>query len=183
MKNNEDYSAYVGIGHNQQDQLLEVTRLAEAAFEAKKKLEQVEEQLKVAKEEYKQVAEKQLPELMDALGLKTFKTSSGISVEVAEKIRTSLPPENRIKAFNWLEENGYGGMIKSTVVVAFKREEIEKAKELANELRIDQYIANVERKIEPMTLTSFIKEQLTQGKDIPLDIFGVYRQRIADVEI
>ena len=43
--------------------------------------------------------------------------------------------------------------------------------------------ANLERKVEPMTLQAFIKEHLAAGKDIPLDIFGVYRQRIAKVEV
>lgn len=181
---NYDYSAYVGVGHNgAPEELLEVTKLAEATLAAQTKVEKLEGDLKTATQDYRSLAEKKLPEAMELLGMSSFTTTSDISIEVSEKIRASLAPENRPKAFTWLEENGYGGIIKSEVVVVFKRHQIDEAKKFADELRQKGYLANLERKIEPSTLTAFIKENLAQGKDIPLDIFGVFRQRIAKVEV
>ncbi len=179
-----DYTDYVGVGHNSApDDLLEITKLAEAQFEAQKKVDKLTEELKDATTALRNIAEKQLPEAMDALGVTIFTTTSGIAVKVSEKIRASLAPEHRPAGFAWLEENGYGAIIKSEVVVAFSRNEIEDAKQLVDALRVSRRLANLERKVEPSTLTAFIKEQLAQGKDIPLNIFGVYRQRVAKVEV
>jgi hypothetical protein len=184
MKQDDDYSAFVGIGHNQPSELLEIAKLAEKQHAAQEKVEKLEEELKDAKEELRNLAERALPNKMDELGISEYTTTSGVRVEVGEKIRATLSPENRPKGFTWLEENGYGGMIKSEVVVAFGRNEIEEANALVDELRSDhQRLANLERKVEPSTLTAFIKEQLRQGRDIPLDVFGVFRQRIAKVEV
>lgn len=178
-----DYSEYADVGHNHPDDLHELTKLAEAQRAAEASVEKLEEELKSAKEVLKNIAEKQLPQKMEEVGLTTFETSSGISVEISEKIRASLAPENRPKAYAWLEENGFGGMIKSNVVVNFGRNEITEAATLVEQLRLSNRLANLERKVEPMTLTAFVSEQLTQGKDIPLDIFGVFRQRIAKIEV
>lgn len=176
-----DYSAY--IGHNQFKDLPEIIQLAEAQHEAQKKVDRLESDLKTAKEELRHISEKRLPEVMDNLGLTTYSTKSGISVEVVEKIRASLPVENRSKAYAWLEDNNFGGMIKSSVIVSFKRDQLEEANKLVKELVSAHRPASLERKVEAPTLTAFVKEQLSQGKDIPLDIFGVFRQRESVVEI
>ncbi len=167
-----DYSAY--IGHNSANDLTEVAILAEAAHSAQVMVERLEDELKSAQTRLKEIVEKKLPEKMEELGLATYSTTTGIHVTVAEKIRASLAVENRPKGYAWLEENGYGGMIKSNVVVLFKRDELEKANDLINRLSAKGWLANLERKVEPMTLTAFVKEQLTQGKDIPLDVFGLF---------
>lgn len=181
---NFDYSEYVGVGHNKPTDVPEITKLAEKQHAAQIKVDKIEAELKTANEELKELCEKLLPDAMDRAGLTTYGTTTGISVEVQEKIRASLAVENRPKGFAWLEENGFGGIIKSNVVVAFKRDELEEATELVDRIRSEeQRPANLDRKVEPATLTAFVKEQLEQGKELPLDIFGVFRQRIAKVEI
>ncbi len=183
MTDPNDYSAYMGMGHNRPDDLSEVARLAEAQHAAQQRVELLELQLKQAVEALKDISEKKLPAKMDELGLANYKTTTGITVEVSEKIRASLSVENRPKGFSWLENNKFGGMIKSTVVVPFPRDKLEDANKLVDKLRIEGKLANLERKVEASTLTAFVKEQLTQGKDIPLDVFGVFRQRVATVEV
>ena len=182
MDNNFDYSTYVGVGHNSADELSNVARLAEAQNKAQENVNRLEEELKAAKEELRKYAEKLLPEEMEKLGLSTYNTTSGISVSVKEQIRATLSPENRPKGFAWLEEHGFGGLIKSNVVVPFKRNEIEEANKLVEKLGEEGKLANLERKVEAQTLMAFVREQLAQGKDIPIDVFGVFRQRIAKVE-
>lgn len=174
-----DYSQYIGVGHNNSP---EITLLAETQLKLQEKVEKLEEDLKKAKENLREYSEKLLPEKMEELGFTEFTTSSGISVQVKEVIRASLSVENRPKGHRWLEENGFGGIIKSTVIVPYNRDEIQQANALVEELKLRQRLAGLERKVEPMTLVAFIKEQLAQGKDIPLDIFGVLRQRVAKIE-
>lgn len=179
----EDYSGYVNPGHNRPQSIEEVTKLAEKQVEAQDKVEFLTGQLSEAKEELRKIAEEFLPEKMEELGLNTFSTSDGKHrVEIVEKVRGSLPVENRPKGMLWLEANGFSGMIKSKVIVEFPRDQLPEANKLVEELRLQDKTAVVERKIEPQTLDAFIREQLSQGKEIPLNIFGVYRQRIAKVE-
>lgn len=183
VESNYDYSAFMGVGHNSENELTEVSRLADAQYMAEQKVEQIEEDLKKAKEELRVIAEKKLPEKMELLGLTTFSTRKGVHVKISEKIRASLAVENRPKGFAWLEENGFGGMIKSQVVVPYKRDKLDEANKFVDSLRTEGRVANLERKVEPATLTAFVKEQLAQGKELPLEVFGVFRQRIAKVEV
>lgn len=180
-----DYSDYAApLGHNRPEDITELSKLAEAQHKAELKIETLENGLKLAKEELAEIAEKILPEKMDSLGVSTFETSSGVKIRIKEKIRASLAVENRLRGHEWLEQHGCGGMIKSMVVVPFGRDEIAIAHELVEKLKQQHgRLANLERKIEPMTLLAFVREQLAQGKDIPLDIFSVHRQRISEVKI
>lgn len=182
-KKDYDYSAFVGVGHNSENELSEVAQLAEAQYAAECKVEEIESALDKAKEELRVIAEKKLPEKMELLGLTTFSTSNGVHVKISEKIRASLAVENRPKGFDWLEKNGFGGMIKSQVIIPYKRDQLEEANEFVDGLRKGGKLANLERKVEPATLTAFVKEQLTKGEDLPLEVFGVFRQRIAKVEV
>lgn len=178
-----DYSAFVGIGHNQPGELLEIAKLAEAQHAAQQRVDLLEINLKDAKEELRKLAEQQLPEAMENAGISEYTTTTGISVEVKEKVRGSLPAENKAKGFAWLEEKGFGGLIESKVVVPFGRDELSEANALCERLQKECRIAVVDRSVHHARLDGFIREQLTQGKDIPLDIFGVYRQRVAKVEV
>lgn len=182
MKKNDDYSAFMGMGHNRPDDMSEVARLAEETYEAQKKVEKIQEELDAAKLVLRNYSEKLLPEKMEELGLNTYETTTGIHVRVKEEIRGGLPSENRVKGHEWLEKNGYGGIIKSRVVVPFKRDELTKANEFVEKLQSENMIAGLEREVHAQTLLAFIKEQLAQGNDIPLDIFKVYRQRVAKVD-
>lgn len=178
-----DYSAFVGVGHNSVNELSEIALLAEAQFAAQQLVDKLELDLKAAENALKEISEKKLPEKMDALGLSTYSTTSGINVKVSEKIRASLAVENRAKGYAWLEANGFGGIIKSAVMVAYRKDQLNEANEFVEDLRKQGKVVNLERKVEPSTLTAFVKERLTNGEELPLEVFGVFRQRIAKVEI
>ncbi len=180
----DDYSAYVGMGHNNPPQdMSEITKLAERQWEAQKKFDQLEKDLEAAKNELERLSEVLVPDKMEELGLEEITTSSGIMVSVSEKVRGGLLKENRPKGFAWLEENGHGAIIKSEVVVSFGRKELQDANKLVEELRKDKKLASLEREVHHSTLDAFIREQLEKGKKIPLDIFSVMRQRISQVKI
>jgi hypothetical protein len=178
-----DYSAFIGMGHNQPSELLEITKLADAQYAAQTKVDKLEEDLKGAKEDLRILAEQKLPEAMENAGISEYTTVDGVHVEVKEKVRGSLPAENKAKGYQWCENAGFAGLIESKVVAPFGREELEEANLLVQELQQKGRIAVLERSIHHSRLDAFIREQLAQGKDIPLDIFNVYRQRVAKVEV
>lgn len=179
-----DYSAYASIGDNSLDKeaILDITKLAKKQNTIETEIEILEEKIKEKKEELKEISESFLPEKMESLGLSTFRTIEGLVVKVKDKIRASLNVDNRPKGYDWLEKNGHEGMIKTHVFVPYKKGEVKEAYELIEKLQKEMgRIAKIERKVEFQTLQAFIKEQLAQGKDVPLDIFGVYRQRVSEV--
>lgn len=185
MTNTEnEYADCAPVGHNKNpDDLSEIAKLAEEQLAVEQEIDDLEDKVVDAKKRLKVISELKIPEKMDALGLSKYETTSGIHVSVKEDIRGTLPAEKRPQGFAWMEANGAGALIKSNVVVPYGRNEIDKAGQLVETLQAEGRLANLDRKVEAMTLTSFIKEQLTAGKDIPLDIFSVYRQRVAKVKV
>jgi hypothetical protein len=178
----DDYSAFMG-GHNSQAAIEEITLLAQRQLGLELKVEQVEEQLKAAKNELREISEKILPEKMDQLGLPEFRTKDGIFVKIKEEIKASVSVERRNPVNDWLDKNGFGGLIKSEVVTAFGRDEIEEAKKLVDKLKAEGKISELERTVNFQTLQFFVREQLAKGADLPLDLFGVQRMRISKIKV
>lgn len=73
----------------------------------------------------------------------------------------------------WLDDNNLGGVIKNEVVVSFDRGDNEKAKELMLELQEKQLDCLKEESVHPMTLKATLKEALSQGLNVPFDLFSV----------
>ena len=146
---------------------------------AAREVEQAEVNLKRAQENHRDICERQIPELMDSIGLAEFKTVDGMHIEIQRKIRASVPASRRAEAYDWLEKHGYGAMIKRTVSVAFNKDEESAAEELENSLAGQFAGVRKDMKVEPSTLSAFVREQLEAGSDLPLDLFGVYEQRVA----
>jgi len=134
--------------------------------------------LKKAQEKQRQLDEFDIPAYMDSLGLSQFKNTAGVEIEVESKIRASIG-NRKIEAFKWLLDNKHGGMIKRSVVVAFNVKQGKDAEKLLNELRKRKVGVAVkqELKVEPATLTSFVRRELEAGREIPREVFGVYEQR------
>lgn len=179
-----DYSAYANIGHNSAQSLkAEIVELAQEQLKAERKIEKIEEDLKAAKEDLRIISEDKLPEAMDNLGIPEFTTADGIKIQIKETVRASISIERRPQATQWLEDNNYGGLLKTEVVTAFGRDELEAARKLETILRNQGMLTNLERTVHSSTLASFVREQLANGKDIPLDLFGVLRTRASKIKV
>lgn len=140
-----------------------------------------ETRLATAQENLKSVSEHQIPAQLELMGLKEFVDSEGRKVKVVTKIRVSLPEAKKPAAFAWLQDNGHGGLIKRTVTVAFNRDQQAAATELA--VSLQGKFAGVKQalKVEPATLSAFIKGQLEDGADFPEDVFKVFEQKTTKI--
>lgn len=123
------------------------------------------------------LAEKQIPDLMEELRMAKFTLVNGAEVEVTSKVRHGITVANRPKAFKWLDDNGHSGLIKRTIAVAFNREEQGMASALLMDLSSRGMDCRQEQKVEPATMGKFVSEMVKAGKSIPLDLFGAYEQR------
>ncbi len=163
------------------DGLAKLSQLAVDLNAAELEAARIGEELKRANERVKDLAERDIPELMDSLGMAEFRTTAGFKIKVTKTIRASIPEAQRDAAMAWLDDNGHGGLIKRSIVVSFDRGDIEKAKKLQEQLEKKFENVRSDTKVEPSTLRAFIGEQLEKGENIPLPLFGAWEQRIAKI--
>lgn len=150
-------------------------------------VKEVEEALKLAKEQKNQIQLELLPTAMAEARRKKIEYSDGsvlslrpfleASIPSASAIKDAEPEEQeelvrrRLSALNWLRDNLGSAIIKNELVI-----EIPKGKDnIVSELTAlcDRLELNYVRgeAVHPMTLKSFLKEKLRMGAQIPLDIF------------
>ena len=153
-------------------QMIEVLMKREAAVTA------ADAALKEAKAEYNKIAMEDMPELMIELGIVGLELDDGRKARLNEEISTAITAKNAQKAFNWLRENNFGGLIKAKVEI--EEDDIPKEKygeDVLGKFAIE-HNGHVIEKIHPGTLKSFIKEQMEVGADIPLELFSVHAYKV-----
>lgn len=162
-------------------ELTQLQQLAERQASAAARVAELEAKLNKAREELRDLAERQVPELMDQIGMTEFKTATGLQINIVETIRASIPKARAPLAFAWLKDHGHAALIKRVVKVAFGRGEDEKAEALRDELK-GEYEVEDDASVHPSTLAAFVREKLRDGEEIPLDLFGVHRQRESKIK-
>jgi hypothetical protein len=179
-----DYSEYTQQ-ERPQSQLKVLSDLAEEQRRIEKEIANTEEVLKKLNEALQAVSEVRLPEMMEDLNLKEFKTRSGLVVTLGENIFASISKDNAPLAFDWLDDNGFSKLIKRAFIVKFGKEEEKWANKFAADLRRRKKPVNVEEKkeVHHSTLKAFVKEELTNGRDVPTELFGVHRQMVTKVTV
>lgn len=177
-----DYSDYQEE-NSSEDALARLSKMADEQAVAEADVVKAEEALKEAQAKLKDLAEVKIPALMDEVGLKDFKTASGLKVKLDEKMHASIPKEKAISAFSWLEEHEHGDLIKRKFIIEFGRDEEEEAKVFKDKIEALNLPLDVEEKkeVHHTTLSAFVKEQLEAGVDIPLDLFGAFWRRKAKI--
>lgn len=183
MNQQEDFGAYADYAQARDDgnALAELSLLADRQAEAALRVAELEKQLEEARDRLRDISERQLPEKMDELGMEEFKTRSGLKIKIKETIRGSIPKARQSEAYRWLRDNGFGGLIKREVKIPFGMGEDEKAQSLLSSLG-EEYDYDDKTSVHPSTLQAFLREQLSEGANIDLEMFGAYRQRTSVIE-
>lgn len=129
--------------------------------------------LKAKKESLRQQNEL-IVQLMEERGVRSIKMKDGQSVDIKPFYTGSITKEKQDEAFAWLRDHGYDDIIKNQVVVKFGRAEDDKANQMYTDLANKGFDTDRSVKVEPMTLKGFIREMLENGKELPMETFGVY---------
>lgn len=177
---NSSYLDYIQP-NSEGGELSQLRELAEQQAAAAAEVSRLEAELNKAREAYRDLAERQVPELMDQIGIPEFRTNSGLKIKIDETIRASIPKAKAPLAFAWLKANGHGSLIKRVVQVAFGKGEDERAEELRERLAGEEFPVEDNASVHPSTLAAFVREKLRDGEEIPLDLFGVHRQRVSKI--
>lgn len=151
-----------------------VSTLANKQLQLAQELVALEEAVKAKKEEFRLTSEQELPEAMQTAGLTEIVLSTGEKISVTEFYNAHISKANQELAYQWLVENGHEGLIKNEVSLKFGREEGQVVDETVMALKSRGLSPEVKQSVHPSTLKAFVKEQLTSGKDIPTEPFGIY---------
>lgn len=166
------------------DQLSEVATLAQAWIKASAAVDAAELALSKAKARLERIETVDLPEAIRETGLSELKLATGEKVKVADDVSCSITAAKAEQALAWLTGHGFGGLIKSVVTTAFASGDIGKAQKLVAMLSKRKGIeVEFKRTVHPGTLKAFIKEQLREKKELPMDIFSATSYSRATVKL
>lgn len=174
--------AEVPVGDNL---LRQISDTADYQRRLEAEIEEMELELKKKREEHRRVSQNVLPELMDNASQRKLETTDGIEINVSEKVRAHIPKDRKTEAHKYLEDNGHGSLIKRQFVIDFDRDEEAWARKFEADLKKRKKQLRVARtdQVHPQTLEKFVRTALDEGRDIPLDLFGVHRQRFTKVKL
>lgn len=152
--------------------LSEMAELARALLDADKDVERVEGDLKDAKERARVLREETIPAAMQEMGLEEVKLETGQKISIKQDVYASIPAASKGAAYDWLNEHGFGGLIKVEVSATFAKGEQDAALELHKQLLAQGLQPDLDQSVHAQTLKAFLREQIAAGTNVPLDLFG-----------
>ena len=164
-----------------------LNQLAKELKEAEKAVEQKEKELAEAKEFFRDLSEKRVPEAADGV-TGQIKLESGEVLEIKEHIRASIAGAKRIPAIKWLDENGFGNIVKRKIIIELGKDDDRRAKLILQSLKEimdvtgEKFVIKQDYSVHPQTLVAWVKEMMAEGIEIPVEVFGIFRQTIAKVK-
>ena len=152
----------------------ELSELCTRLLELQKQITKCEDNIKNLRNEERLLSENEIPNLMQQSGISSLKLTDGSSVEVKPFYAAKIPVSKTDEAFDWLSSHGYGDLIKNQVSLTFGKSEDNVANSLVEDLKSKGHNVSQKKKVEPMTLKAFVREQIQNGQKLPMDLFGVY---------
>jgi hypothetical protein len=143
-------------------------------LELQTQMQKCEEHLKSLHEEERLLSEQEIPNLMQKAGISMLKLADGSSVEIKPFYAAKIPVSKTDEAFKWLRDKGFGDIIKNNVTVTFGKAQDNAARVIYEDLKSAGHNVIQKEKVESSTLKAFVREQIENGKDVPMDLFGVY---------
>ena len=149
------------------DQVIKLRSLEDEIVEEEKKIKELKRKSELLSGEV-------IPTMMQEMNISTLKLADGSAVEVKPIYGASIPKAKQEEAFKWLRDNGLGDLIKNQIIVAFGRNEDNKAMAYATLAQGQGYEPVQKLKVEPMTLKALVRERLESGKEMPTELFNVF---------
>tara|TARA_R110001599_G_scaffold9985_5_gene49324 strand:- start:436 stop:999 length:564 start_codon:yes stop_codon:yes gene_type:complete len=144
-------------------------------------IEDAESHLKTLKQEKHKLSVENIPALMDEMGVERLDVD-GMTVERKMIVAASIPVANKDEAFQWLRSNGLDDIIKNDVTCTFGKGEDNIAGDVIGLLQERGFDPKTKTHVHPSTLKAFIKERITDGKPINLDLFGAFISNTAVIK-
>jgi len=156
------------------DLLKSITEIARKLRRAQLDLVKHEQKVAELKGEIQRYEEKELLGLMEEAGMETFTLKGGFMVEVKSETYANISKERAPKAFAWLREHKFGGLIKGKVATSFGKGQDKQVKALVAAAKKLGFLLDVKEEVHPQTLRAWAREQLEQGAKVDETLFGIH---------
>ncbi len=143
-------------------------------------IEDADNHLKALKQEKHKLSVENIPALMDEMGVERLDVD-GVTVERKMIVSASIPAARKDEAFSWLRDNGLDDIIKNDVTCSFGKGEDNVAGDVVGLLQERGFDPKTKTHVHPSTLKAFVKERITDGKPIDLDMFGAFISNAAQI--
>jgi hypothetical protein len=180
VNNDFDFSAYQ---QEPKDDLLK--KIVDGAKKQKELVDNVAKAQTALKDAQKALLNQEqfvMPELMQKATLPRLE-SGNMQIEIKEAIRVNVSEERKTPAYQWLQENGEGRLIKATFIIeadSADEDEIEFIDQLLGENLIG---FGFKRSHNAISMTSTIGKKMEAGVDVPQQTFGIFKQKFCQLKI
>lgn len=176
-----DSDARVGYESLTGEAMNEVGRLAAEAVATDQEITRLETLLEAEKKKYTLLVEKTLPETLARFGLSNLGLTNGRSIEIEEQIFCGITKDNAQDAHKWLFENKFGDIIKREVKLPFAKGADKEYNELVELVKKHGFSYSAQESVHASTLKAWVKRELAKGTNIPLDLFSIFKKKIAKI--
>ncbi|CAB4195337.1 hypothetical protein UFOVP1287_2 [uncultured Caudovirales phage] len=129
------------------------------------RLMQLEGELGDTKALLRQYDEVMIPDLMSSIGMATFELDDGTTVKVAPFVDVSVREDDRPAAWEWLDQQGFGDIVKHEVSVALGKGDGELADAAVQALENMGLSVRDRLSVHPGTLKAFVSEQIKKAAE------------------
>ena len=158
----------------------QLSQLVRSLRNVEQKIEDAENHINSLKQEKHRLSVENIPALMEEMGVERIDVD-GLTVERKMIISASIPKDRKDEAFSWLRENGLDDIIKNDVTCSFGKGQDNSAKNVIAILQDAGFDPATKTHVHPSTLKAFVKERVTDGKPIDLDMFGAFISNAAQL--
>jgi len=159
-----------------EDKLIQLRNLGSVVIQQRVHIEYLEEKLKEEKKKLNKLIHEDMPSLFMSTGVDRVgmgKYDLVMQNYYHANIAADWPEDRREAAFQWLEDNKHGDIIRLVVSVSFGRDEYQKAQECVDTLRADGFRPTIQKNVPWTTLTAWLKEQVEKYNRLPpIDLLG-----------
>lgn len=153
--------------------LQRVATMARQLTELQDAIEQLNQQLAEAKAQERRISEEDLPNLMAEVGLSELKLDTGETVTITEQVQAAITQANTKQAIDWLVDHGFGGIVKTRLIIDYDFEDRGEAVGTAQQFE-QHHLTELKETVHPQTLRAFVREQMESGANIPADLFSIH---------
>lgn len=158
----------------------QLSQLVRQLRNVEQQLADAEQHMKMLKQEKHKLSVENIPALMDEMDVERIDVD-GLTVERKLMIHASIPQARKEEAFSWLRENNLDDIIKNDVTCSFGKGEDNMAGDVVGILRDRGFDPKTKTHVHPSTLKAFVKERVSEGKPIDLDMFGAFVANAAQI--
>lgn len=147
--------------------LTKLRKLVQAQMDLEDEVKESEESLKDTKQQLLVVSQTTIPEYMAVLGFASLTLDDGSAVKLMPYVMAKSTEEG----LDWLIDHGHEDLVKHDITVHYTKGEDAKAKELLAAIKKLGRVSDAKTHVHNSTLKAFIKEEVENGRDIPLALF------------